>query len=77
MIKQPLDKNRIYKMESSSGSQCFFIKYEVASPIIDKFEFSSLNKMERAVTGEMIKEICVPIKVNRIGDIFELNGEKL
>ena len=73
----PLDKNRIYKMKSSSGNQCFFLKHEVANSIVRKYEFSSSDKMERAITGEMIKETCIPIKVDRIGNIIEINGEKL
>ena len=72
-----IDKARIYKMVSSSGNQCFFIDEKVAKTIVDKMEFSSLNKMERAVTGEMIKETCIPIKVDRLGNIIELNGQKL
>lgn len=68
------DKTRIYKMVSSSGPQCFFVYQKVASPIVDKLEFSSLNKMERSITGEMIKEICVPIKVDRLGNIIEINN---
>ena len=75
-IITPLDNGRIYKMVSSSGNQCFFIKYEVASAIVDKYEFSSLNKMERAITGEMIKETCVPIKVDRLGNIIEISGKE-
>lgn len=65
----PLDKERVYKMVSSSGNQCFFIKAFVANVILDKKEFSPLNKMERAITEEMIKEICWPIKVDRLGNI--------
>lgn len=76
-IKWPLDKSRIYKMISSSGNQCFFLNYNVASSIIDKFEFSPLNKMERAITSEMIKETCIPIKVDRLGNITEINNEKI
>lgn len=68
-INQPIQKNRIYKMVSSSGNQCFFIKSSVANTIIDKYEYSPLNKMERAITGEMIKEICIPIKIDRLGNI--------
>lgn len=68
-IVEPLNKNRIYKMVSCSNYQCFFIKASIANPIIDKYEFSSLNKMERAITNEMIKEICIPIKVDRLGNI--------
>ena len=76
MISKPLDKDRIYKMVSATGSVCYFIKQEVASCIADKFEFFSLNKMERAITGEMIKETCVPVKVDRLGNVVEINGEK-
>ena len=43
--------------------------WNVASAIVDKYEFSSLNKMERAVTGEMIKEICLPLDVDRLGNV--------
>lgn len=64
-----INRGRIYKMVSSSGSQCFFIKNNVANSIVDKCEFSALNKMERAITGEMIKETCIPINVNRLGKI--------
>lgn len=74
IIAQPIDKNRIYKMVSSSGHQCFFIKHTVAAPIFDKFEFSVMNKMERALTNEMIKEICVPLKVNRLGSILRIGN---
>ncbi len=72
-----INRKRIYKMVSSSGNQCFFIGDRVAKPIVDKVEFTSLNKAERAVSGEMIKEVCVPIKVDRLGNIIELNGKKL
>ena len=67
-----LNLDRLYKMASSSGNQCFFIKESVASSIIDKVEFSALNKMERAITGEMIKEVCIPVKVDRLGRITKL-----
>jgi CRISPR-associated endonuclease Csn1 len=59
-------------MVSSSGNQCFFIKASIATPIINKREFSPLNKMERALTGEMIKEVCIPIKVDRLGNIIKI-----
>ena len=72
-----IDKKRIYKMVSSSGSQCFFVNEKVAKTIVDKIEFTSLNKAERAITGEMIKETCIPIKVDRLGNIIELNNKQL
>ena len=72
-----INRKRLYKMVSSSGNQCFFIGERVARPIVDKVEFTSLNKAERAISGEMIKETCVPIKVDRLGNVIELNGKKL
>ena len=67
-----IDKTRIYKMVSSTGNQCFCVPCSMASPIINKVEFSPLNKMERAITGEMIKETCVPIRVDRLGNIISI-----
>lgn len=61
--------DRIYKFVSSSGTDAFFVPSNVASPILDKKEFSPLNKMGRAITGEMVKEVCIPIKVDRLGNI--------
>lgn len=69
-VQLPLNKKRIYKMVSSNGIQCFFVLANVASAIVDNFEFSTQNnKMGRAVTGEMIKEICLPLDVDRLGNV--------
>ena len=65
-----IDRNRIYKMVSSSGFQCFFIPYNWASTIVDKIELGALNKAERALTGEMIKNFCIPISIDRLGNII-------
>ena len=62
-----IDKTRIYKMVSCTGSECHFLSYSVASVIIANFEFTSINKLARAITGEMIKDICVPLEVDRLG----------
>ena len=64
-----LDPDRIYKFVSSSGFQGFFLKSNVATSIANKFEFSSLNKMERAITGEQIKAVCWKLEVDRLGRI--------
>lgn len=72
-----MDKKRLYKMVSCTGNQCFFVDEKVAKVIVDKVEFTSMNKAERAISGEMIKETCIPIKVDRIGNIIELNGKKI
>lgn len=60
---------RIYKVVSFSGNQLFFIRHDIATSIVNKAEFSSLNKMERAIDGLMIKENCIKLEVDRLGNI--------
>ena len=69
--------DRIYKMVSSSGTQCPFVNHRIAKPIVDKVEFSRHNKMERAISGEMIKDVCIPLKVDRLGNITYIGVEYL
>lgn len=76
-INRPLDKRRIYKMVSCTGTRLYGIPYNIASSIIDKYEFTTLNKVEFTDTKESIKEICIPIKVDRLGNITEVNNEKI
>ena len=59
-------------MVSSTGVDCHFIQERVASVIVDKKEFSPLNKMEKAITGETVKKTCLPIKVDRLGNIIQI-----
>ena len=73
-INKQLEKTKeqlqnIYKVVSFSGNQIFFVRQEVATSIINKAEFSTLNKMERAIDGVMIKEVCLKLKVDRLGNI--------
>ena len=60
---------RVYKTVSSSGYQCFFVRNDIATSIQNKLEFSSLNKMEKDVDGNMIKERCWKLKVDRLGNV--------
>jgi CRISPR-associated endonuclease Csn1 len=62
-------RQNIYKVVSFSGNQIFFVRNEIATSIINKAEFSTLNKMERALDGTMIKESCIKLKVDRLGNI--------
>jgi CRISPR-associated endonuclease Csn1 len=62
----------IYKFVSSSGNQAFFIQSAVASSIVNKFEFSALNKMEKSVDDAMIKAICWKLGVNRLGKVVKV-----
>lgn len=44
----------------------------VANVIVDKLEYYSLNKVELTDVKESIKEICIPIKIDRLGRIIEV-----
>ncbi len=53
-------------------------KRGISYQIQDEFGVGSPHsKNSRAITGEMIKETCVPIKVGRLGNIVDVNGKKL
>lgn len=53
-------------------------KRGLSYPIQDEFGVGSqCSKSPRALTGEMIKETCIPIKVDRLGNIIELNGTQI
>lgn len=67
-----LNKDRIYKMVSSTGNECHFIPYYVANVIYNKVEFESMNKIGRALTGEMIKAVCWKLKIDRLGNILKV-----
>lgn len=63
----------------SSANILFSLSKEIASAFCKEGYFiqneyglgSPQSKNQRAITGEMIKEICIPIKVNRLGNITE------
>lgn len=69
---QTLNKNRIYKVVSMTGIQFMCIAHCVASPIANKLEFTTSNKMEKSLSGEMIKEVCIPIQIDRLGNIIKI-----
>jgi len=71
-----IDVRRIYKMVSSTGSECHFIKHDI-STLIKNYdakskigEMGSLNKLETTIDGiYRIKEVCIKLKVDRLGNI--------
>lgn len=67
-----IDKTRIYKMVSSTGCSCYFVPSTFAKVVVDKVELQSLNKMEKAITDECIKEVCWKLKVDRLGNILNV-----
>ena len=69
-----LNQDRIYKFVSCTGNEAHFIPINIASPILDKDELGSNNKAQRAWTGEMIKDICIPIKLDRLGNIIKIGN---
>ncbi len=68
---------RVYKMVSSTGSECHFVRADF-SALIKMYdsktktgELGSLNKQELSIDGiNRIKEKCWKIKVDRLGRIY-------
>lgn len=69
---EQIKTDRIYKMISCNKYQAFFTPFRIASPILRTTELGSNDKSERAWDGTMIKEVCVPIKVDRLGNIIKI-----
>ena len=69
-IVYPLDKKRIYKMVSCTGNRLYAVPHFISNMIIDKEEFTQLNKVEFTDERQSIKEICIPIQVDRLGNII-------
>ena len=67
-----IDKSRTYKFVSCTSNEAHFVPECVSSPIVQTTELGSNNKAQRAWTGEMIKETCLPLKVDRLGNIISL-----
>lgn len=53
-------------------------KIGISFPIQDEIGIGSQgSKSPRATTGEMIKETCIPIRVNRLGNVIEIDGKSV
>ena len=69
-------KERIYKIVSFTGKECHFVKSTIAS-LIKSYdakskigELGSLNKLEVTISRDSrIKEVCIKLKVDRLGNI--------
>ena len=48
-----------------NGENCIQNEYGIGSP---------QSKNQKAITGEMVKEICFPIKVDRLGNIIQVGS---
>ena len=77
-----IDKSRIYRFISSDGSTAYFLPSTVATPIMQKKEFESLNKSEKAIVisefsnneevPKAIKSICWKLETDRLGNITKI-----
>lgn len=72
-----IDNKRVFKVVSFTGSRLYALSFNVAKSIVDKIEYTQLNKIEFTDDKQSIKDGCVPIVVDRLGNIIELNGQKL
>jgi CRISPR-associated endonuclease Csn1 len=67
------NKNNIYKVVSFKEAYCYFVPHYLASPLINKCEYTTDNKTPREglirPTDRMIKDYCIPLKINRLGEI--------
>lgn len=70
-----IDYDRIYKFVSCVRDESHYVKASMAKIIVDKVEYQALNKVGRAFTGEMIREVCIPLQVDRLGNIIGI-GKK-
>ena len=67
-----VEKNRIYKIVSFTGNRLYGVPYSVANSIVDKAEYTQLNKVEFTDEKISIKEVCIPVKVDRLGNIIKI-----
>ncbi len=64
---------RIYKIVSFTNNRLYAIPNPVAVSIVDKAEFTQLNKLEFSLDKQSIKEHCIKLKIDRLGNIQPIN----
>lgn len=69
VTSESLEKTRIYKFVSCTGNRAFFVNYNVATSILDKVEFTKLNKFEFDNSHKSIKTLCIKLHVDRLGNV--------
>ncbi len=61
---------RIYKVVSFTKSQCFFIPHFISKSLSEgSAELGANNKSERAWNGIMIKDSCIKLHIDRLGNV--------
>ncbi len=71
-IDAGLDRSRIWKFVSCSGSRAWFIPECIATIIYDKHEYTTMNKTEFDDGHRSIKALCHKLTVNRLGQIVKI-----
>ena len=82
IMPENINTENIYKMVSSSGTECYFIHQNISS-LIKRYdsrtksgELSSQNKLETTMQLDQpvrIKEVCWKLSVDRLGNIQRVN----
>lgn len=67
-----INKGSVYKVVSFTGNRLYCIPFSVANSIVDKVEYTQLNKAEFTDEKISIKEVCIPVKVDRLGNIIKI-----
>lgn len=76
---------RIYKVEKTSGTECYFVRQDIAY-LIKQYdsktkigELESQNKLQVTMSEDRVKiaDFCLKIDCNRLGDINILTKEKI
>ena len=75
-LKTKLVEN-IYKIVSFTGNRLYGVPYHVASSIVDKVEFTQLNKVESTTQKRSIKELCLKLKIDRLGNVSSATNSYL
>lgn len=60
---------RIYRIVSFTGSRLYGIPNTVSVSIVDKIEFTQLNKLEFSLEKKSIKDVCIKLHIDRLGKI--------
>ncbi|MEN6456790.1 MAG: type II CRISPR RNA-guided endonuclease Cas9 [Prolixibacteraceae bacterium] len=76
-LKEDISMRRIYKIVSFYDNRLYAIPCSIAAMIVDKLEYNLLNKTELTDEKESFKNFCIPLKVDRLGEVAEINGVKL
>ena len=71
-VSSPLNRERIYKIVSFSENRLSVIPINIAKVIVDGGEYNKKNKIELTDEKQSIKEICIPIQVDRLGNIIKM-----